>query len=103
MGWAWVRALGWPFFPLASGSAIHSVNVTAIESRPAAVANNEGETVVLPHEPAAWNAFRVFSNLRHWNYRHSHSRHRTATHSGGFIEQLGPRSRSACLRCHADS
>ena len=90
MGWAWVRALGRPFFPLASSSAIHSVNVTAIESRPAAVADNEGEIVVLPQDAAAWNAFRVFSNLHQRNYRHSHSRHQTATHSGRLIEQPSP-------------
>jgi hypothetical protein len=89
MGWAWVRALGRPFFPLASGSVINSANVTAIESRPAAVAYNEGAIVVLPHDPAVWNAFRGFPNLRRRNYKHAHSRHRVAAHYGGLIEQLG--------------
>lgn len=51
MGWAWVRALGWPFFRLASGWVIHSDNVTATGSSPAAVADYESAILVLPHDP----------------------------------------------------
>jgi hypothetical protein len=53
MGWAWVRALGCPFFRSASGWVIHSDNVTATGSCPAAVADCEIAILVLPYGPAA--------------------------------------------------